>query len=220
MAVRYEMPAVAITDHGNLFGAFQFYRAAVERGVKPIIGCEVYVTRTSRFNRSPNSDRPNHLVLLAENEIGYKNLMKLVSLAYQEGFYYKPRIDKDLLAQHSQGLIGLSSCLRGEVSEALLEERYETARQAAHDHLEIFGKGNFFLELQDQGLEPEKKINPQIVKLSRETGIPLVATNDCHYLQQEDAHAHDVLLCIQTGKTLSDPNRMKFPTDQFFFPFL
>ena len=217
LAARYEMPAVAITDHGNLFGAFQFYRAAVERGVKPIIGCEVYVTRTSRFNRSPNSDRPNHLVLLAENEIGYQNLVKLVSLAYQEGFYYKPRIDKDLLAQNSQGLIGLSSCLRGEVSEALLEERYEAARQAAHNHLEIFGKGNFFLELQDQGLEPEKKINPQIVKLSRETGIPLVATNDCHYLQQEDAHAHDVLLCIQTGKTLSDPNRMKFSTDQFFF---
>ena len=217
LAARYEMPAVAITDHGNLFGAFQFYRAAVNRGVKPIIGCEVYVTRTSRFDRSPNSDRPNHLVLLAEDETGYRNLLKLASLAYQEGFYYKPRIDKELLAQNSRGLIALSSCLRGEVASALLEERYEQARQAAYDHQEIFGKGNFFLEMQDQGLEPEKKINPHIVKLSRETGIPLVATNDCHYLRPEDAHAHEVLLCIQTGKTLSDPNRMKFPTNQFFF---
>ena len=217
LAARYEMPAVAITDHGNLFGAFQFYRAAVNRGVKPIIGCEVYVTRTSRFDRSPNSDRPNHLVLLAEDETGYRNLMKLVSLAYQEGYYYKPRIDKDLLAENSRGLIALSSCLRGEVASALLEERYEQAQQAAYDHQEIFGKGNFFLEMQDQGLEPEKKINPHLVELSRKTGIPLVATNDCHYLRPEDAHAHDVLLCIQTGKTLSDPNRMKFPTDQFFF---
>ncbi len=217
LAARYEMPAVAVTDHGNLFGAFQFYRTAVNRGVKPIIGCEVYVAPTTRFDRSPTADRPNHLVLLCEDQTGYRNLVKLASLAYREGFYYKPRVDKDILNQHSEGLIALSSCLRGEVASALLEDRYERAKQSAYDLQEIFGKRNFFIEIQDQGLEQDKKINPDLVRLSRETGIPLVATNDCHYLRPEDAQAHEVLLCIQTGKTLRDPNRMKFPTDQFFF---
>ena len=217
LAARYQMPAVAITDHGNLFGAVQFYRAAVNRGVKPIIGCEVYVASSSRFDRSPTGERPNHLVLLCEDQTGYRNLVKLVSLAYQEGYYYKPRIDKELLQQHSQGLIALSSCLRGEVAAALLEDRYERAQQAAYDLRDIFGKSNFFLEIQDQGLEQEKRINPALTQLSRSTGIPLVATNDCHYLRPEDARAHEILLCIQTGKTLADPNRMRFPTDQFFF---
>lgn len=216
-AAELKMPAVAVTDHGNLFAAVRFYDAALKRGLKPIIGCEVYVAPTSRFDRTTDSDRPNHLVLLCENERGYRNLVKLASAAYIEGFYYKPRIDKDLLARHAEGLLGLSACLRGEVAAALSEDHYDTARQSAYDLRDIFGKGNFFLEIQDQGLAEEKRINPELVRLSRETGIPLVATNDCHYLTQSDSRAQEVLMCIQTGKTLSDTNRMKFPTDQFYF---
>jgi DNA polymerase III subunit alpha len=216
-AAELKMPAVAVTDHGNLFGAIKFYDAALKRGLRPIIGCEVYVAGTNRFDRSPDADRPNHFVLLCENERGYSNLVKLVSAAYTEGYYYKPRIDKDLLARHAEGLIGLSACLRGEVAVALSAGRYDAARQSAYDLRDIFGKGNFYLEIQDQGMTEEHKINPDLVRLSRETGIPLVATNDCHYLTQEDARAQEVLVCIQTGKTLSDPNRMKFPTDQFYF---
>ena len=216
-AAELKMPAVAVTDHGNLFAAVKFYDAALRYGIKPIIGCEVYVAPTNRFDRSPNADRPNHLVLLCENERGYRNLIKLASSAFLEGYYYKPRIDKDLLARHSDGLIGLSACLRGEVAVALLEDRYEAARQSAYDLRDIFGKGNFFLEVQDQGITEEHKINPQLGRLSRETGIPLVVTNDTHYLTQADARAQEVLICIQTGKTLSDPNRMRFATDQFYF---
>ncbi len=216
-AAELKMPAVAVTDHGNLFAAYQFYDAALNRGLKPIIGCEAYVAATNRFDRSPDSDRPHHLVLLCENERGYRNLLKLASAAYLEGYYYRPRVDKDLLARHADGLIGLSACLRGEVASALTADRYEAARQAAYDLRDIFGKGNFFLEIQDQGVTEERKINPQLARLSRETGIPLVATNDCHYLSQSDARAQEVLMCIQTGKTLSDTNRMKFPTDQFYF---
>src|SRR6266581_8961929 len=241
------MPAVAVTDHGNLFAAEHFHHEASTRGVKPIIGCEVYVARTSRNDRGAektNGDaRPartagsgpgggsaasgaasdlaqrgtNHLVLLCENAEGYRNLIKLVSAGYLEGFYYKPRIDYDLLARHSSGLIALSACLRGAVTEDLVEERPEQAREAAYRLRDIFGKGNFFLEIQDQGLEIEQRVNPKIVSLSRETGIPLVATNDCHYLSHADARAQEVLLCIQTGKTMSDAHRMKFATDQFFF---
>ncbi len=212
-----KMPAVAITDHGNLFGAIKFYEAAVRQGIKPIIGCEVYVSSTNRFDRSPDSERPNHLVLLCENERGYRNLVKLASSAYIEGYYYRPRIDKDLLARHSDGLIGLSACLRGEVAAALAAGHYETARQSAYDLRDIFGKGNFYLEMQDQGMAEEQKINPDLARMSRETGIPLVVTNDCHYITREDARAQEVLVCIQTGKTLSDTNRMRFPTDQFYF---
>jgi DNA polymerase-3 subunit alpha len=216
-AAELRMPAVAITDHGNLFGAVKFYEAALKRGLKPILGCEVYVATTSRFDRLPDSDRPYHLVLLCENERGYRNLLKLASSAFLEGFYYKPRIDKGLLAKHADGLIGLSGCLRGEVAVALSADKFDAARQAAYDLRDMFGKGNFYLEIQDQNLPEEKRINPQMVRLSRETGIPLVATNDCHYLTQEDARAQDVLVCIQTGKTVSDSNRMKFATDQFYF---
>ncbi len=216
-AAELRMPAVALTDHGNLFGAVKFYDAAIKRGVKPIIGCEVYVAPSNRFDRSPNSDRPNHLVLLCENESGYRNLVKLVSLAYTEGYYYKPRIDKDLLARHAGGLIGLSACLKGEVASALTAERHEAARQSAYDLRDVFGKGNFYLEIQDQGVPEEQRINPHLVRLSRETGIPLVATNDCHYLHRADARAQEVLMCIQTGKTLSDPNHMRFASDQFYF---
>ncbi len=233
-AARRQMPAVAVTDHGNLFAAESFYQKARTRGVKPIIGCEVYVAKGSRHDRGesvqrdgadvrpgaavePGQRSTNHLVLLCENAEGYRNLIKLVSAGYLEGFYYKPRIDYDLLAKHSSGLIALSACLRGAVTEGLVEDRPDQAREAAYRLQDIFGKGNFFLEIQDQGLEIEKRVNPEIVSLSRETGIPLVATNDCHYLTHADARAQEVLLCIQTGKTMSDAHRMKFATDQFFF---
>ncbi|MCL4523424.1 MAG: DNA polymerase III subunit alpha [Acidobacteria bacterium] len=224
-AARRKMPAVAVTDHGNLFAAANFFHQATTHGVKPIIGCEVYVAPGSRHDRgtadpdSPQagSGRSNHLVLLCENNEGYRNLLKLVSAGFLEGFYYKPRIDYELLAQHSSGLIALSACLRGAVSDALLAEEYARARENAHRLQDIFGKNNFFLELQDQGIDVEKRVNREMVKLSRESGIPLVVTNDCHYLTREDARAQEVLLCIQTGKTMSDGNRMKFATDQFYF---
>src|SRR5437667_5406477 len=230
-ASRQKMPAVAITDHGNLFAAANFFYEASKRDVKPIIGCEAYVAKGSRHDRgektqSYGGDRGeaesgprgnNHLVLLCENLEGYHNLIKLVSSGFLEGFYYKPRIDYDLLAKHSKGLIALSACLRGAVTEAVVDEKYDQARENAYRLRDVFGKQNFFLEIQDQGLPIEKDVNRDLVRLSKETGIPLVATNDCHYLHHDDAHAQEVLLCIQTGKTMSDTNRMKFATDQFYF---
>src|ERR1700693_5792486 len=232
-ASRQKMPAVAITDHGNLFAAANFFNEASKRDVKAIIGCEVYVAKGSRHDRGEKSGPPNgsqdraeaesggrgnnHLVLLAELLEGYHNLIKLVSSGFLEGFYYKPRIDYDLLAKHSKGLIALSACLRGAVTEAVVDEKYDLARENAYRLRDVFGQGNFFLEIQDQGLEIEKGVNRELVRLSKETGIPLVATNDCHYLHHTDAHAQDVLLCIQTGKTVSDAHRMKFATDQFYF---
>jgi DNA polymerase-3 subunit alpha len=216
-AARRGMPAVAVTDHGNLFAAAKFFHEATTHGVKPIIGCEVYVAPDNHKNRGSDAERSNHLVLLCENDEGYRNLIKLVSTGFLEGFYYKPRVDHDLLARHSSGLIALSACLRGEVADALLSEKYEQARTNAYRLRDIFGKNNFFLEVQDQGLEIEPRINRDLVKLSRESGIPLVATNDCHYLTRSDAHAQEVLMCIQTGKTMSDTQRMKFATDQFYF---
>jgi DNA polymerase-3 subunit alpha len=235
-ASRQKMPAVAITDHGNMFAAANFFDQASKRDVKPIIGCEVYVAKGSRHDRGekangnngqdrnggggeaePGGRGTNHLVLLCESLEGYHNLIKLVSAGFLEGFYYKPRIDYDLLAKHSRGLIALSACLRGPVTEAVVEEKYDQARENAYRLRDVFGKGNFFLEIQDQGLEIEKSVNRELVRLSKETGIPLVATNDCHYLHHGDAHAQEVLLCIQTGKTMSDEHRMKFATDQFYF---
>ena len=216
-AARRGMPAVAVTDHGNLFAAANFYHKAITHGVKPIIRCEVYVAPDNHKNRGADAERSNHLVLLCENEEGYRNLIQLVSTGFLEGFYYKPRVDHELLAQHSKGLIALSACLRGEVADALLAEKYEQARSNAYRLRDIFGKGNFFLEVQDQGLEIEGRINRDLVRMSKETGIPLVATNDCHYLTRADAHAQEVLMCIQTGKTMSDAQRMKFATDQFYF---
>src|SRR6266436_1213343 len=231
-ASRQKMPAVAITDHGNLFAAANFFNEASKRDVKAIIGCEVYVARGSRHERGektngsngqergegePGARGSNHLVLLCESLEGYHNLIKLVSAGFLEGFYYKPRIDYELLSKHSKGLIALSACLRGPVTEAVAEENFDLARENAYRLREIFGKGNFFLEIQDQGLEIEKRVNPQLVRLSKESGIPLVATNDCHYLHHDDAHAQEVMLCIQTGKTMSDAHRMKFQTDQFYF---
>jgi DNA polymerase-3 subunit alpha len=216
-AARRGMPAVAVTDHGNLFAAANFFHEATTRGVKPIIGCEVYVAPGSHTAKGADTERSNHLVLLCENNEGYRNLVQLVSTGFLDGFYYKPRVDHDLLAKHSRGLIGLSACLRGEVADALLAERHEQARDAAYRLQDILGKGNFFLEVQDQGIAVETRVNQDMVRLSRESGIPLVATNDCHYLTKADAHAQDVLLCIQTGKTISDPQRMRFATDQFYF---
>src|SRR5215472_6695485 len=231
-ASRQKMPAVAITDHGNLFAAANFFYEASKRDVKPIIGCEVYVAKGSRLDRGeragpsaaedrddfePGTRRFNHLVLLCESLEGYHNLIKLVSAGFLEGFYYKPRIDYDLLSKHSRGLIALSACLRGPVTECIVDEKFERARENAYRLRDIFGKGSFFIEVQDQGLPVEKPVNRELVRLSKETGIPLVATNDCHYLHHDDAHAQEVLLCIQTGKTLSDAHRMKFATDQFYF---
>ena len=215
LAEREEMPAIAMTDHGNLFGAVKFYGAAQAKGIKPIIGCEVYVSQKGHKVRN-ETDRYNHLVLLCKNIQGYRNLIKLVSTAYLEGFYYKPRIDKDLLASHSEGLICLSACLRGDVNEALLDKSYEDGRRLAYTYLDMFGKENFYLEVQDHGLDLDKKLLPRVFRLSQESGIPLVATNDAHYLTKDDARAHESLLCIQTGKTLSDPNRMRFSTDEFY----
>jgi DNA polymerase III subunit alpha len=209
------MPAVAMTDHGNMFGAVEFYNAAKERGINPIIGCEVYTSPLGQKNRS-NARSYNHLVLLCENQDGYRNLIQLVSSGYLDGFYNKPRIDKDLLARHSKGIIALSACLKGDIAEHLMEDRYQEAKKLAYEYQDIFGKNNFFLELQNHGLDQDKKILPMLYRMGRETGIPLVATNDAHYLKREDARAHEIMLCIQTGKTVSDPSRMKWDSPDFY----
>lgn len=211
------MDAVAITDHGVMFGAVEFYQKALEAGVKPIIGCEVYVAPRTRLDRDPVADRnPSHLVLLAKNQVGYQNLIKLVSMGFTEGFYYKPRIDYEALALHSEGLICLSSCLAGDIPTAILQGRIEAAEALARRLKALFAPGDFYLELQNHGLEEQKRVNRHLVALSDKLDIPLVATNDVHYLNREDAEAHDVLLCIQTGKILSDTERMRFPSDAFY----
>ncbi|HUA86129.1 MAG TPA: DNA polymerase III subunit alpha [Bryobacteraceae bacterium] len=215
LAVEQKMPAVAMTDHGNLFGAVEFYNKAKEKGIHPVIGCEVYVAQQGHTNKT-DTNRYNHLVLLCENAAGYRNLIQLVSTGYLDGFYYKPRIDKDLLSRHSKGLIALSACLRGDINETLLADRYEDARKLAYEYTDLFGRGNFFLELQDHGLDPDKKVLPLIHRLASDTSIPLVVTNDSHYLRQDDARAHEILLCIQTGKTMSDTNRMRFEHPVFY----
>jgi DNA polymerase-3 subunit alpha len=211
-----KMPSIAMTDHGNLFGAVEFYTKAKEKGINPIIGCEVYVAQSDRKKKSETDNRYNHLVLLCENQEGYKNLVKLVSSAYLEGFYYKPRIDKDLLAQHSKGLIAMSACLKGDINETLMGDRYEDAKRLAYNYSDMFGRNNFFLEIQDHGLEQDFKVVPQVKKLSQETGIPMVATNDSHYLRKEDARVQEIMVCIQTGKSISDPNRMRFDHPAFY----
>jgi DNA polymerase-3 subunit alpha len=215
LVVEQKMPAVAMTDHGNLFGAVEFYNSAKEKGVHPVIGCEVYVSQQGLASRSEN-DRYNHLILLCENQEGYRNLLQLVSTAFLEGFYYKPRIDKDLLARHSKGLIALSACLRGDINETLLANRYEEAKRLAYGYADMFGKHNFFLEIQDHGLEQDRSVVPEVLRLSQETRIPLVATNDSHYMRKSDVRAHEILLCIQTGKTMSDPQRMRFTQPEFY----
>lgn len=211
------MDSLAITDHGAMYGVIDFYRACIDAGVKPIIGCEVYVAPGSRQEREMvNGTNYYHLVLLAENNEGYQNLIKLVSLGFTEGFYYKPRVDKELLRKYSQGLIALSACLAGEVPHTILQVSYEKAKEAALEHRAIFGEENYFLELQDHGIPEQKIVNEQILRISKETGIPLVATNDSHYIYREDSAAHDILLCIQTGKTVHEEGRMRYQPEQFY----
>ncbi|HET7436226.1 MAG TPA: DNA polymerase III subunit alpha, partial [Thermoanaerobaculia bacterium] len=216
------MQSCAITDHGNMFGAVEFYNAMKKEGLKPIIGCEMYVAYGSRFDKAGVEDGQadaganNHLIVLAQNDTGYRNLVKLVSAGYTEGFYYKPRIDKDLLREHREGLIVLSSCLKGEVSQSLANGNLQKAKDAALAYREILGPDNFFLEIQDHGIPDQQKIVPMMAQLGREVGLQLVGTNDSHYLDKSDSFAHEVLLCIGTGKTLSDEKRMKFYSDDFY----
>ncbi len=219
-AKEYKMPALAITDHGNMFGAAEFYKKATQAGVKPIIGTEAYVAAGSRFDKKPIGKFPGggfHLVILAKNQTGYKNLIKLSTAGFLEGFYHRPRIDKQLLREHSGGLIALTACMKGEVNWHLLRGDPDRAVEAARELNEIFGDGNFYLEMQNHGLDKEELLLPMIYTVHRQTGIPIVATNDCHYLRQEDSEAHDALLCIQTGKLISDTDRMKYNTDQIYF---
>ena len=212
------MDSMAITDHGVMYGVIDFYRAARAAGIKPIIGCEVYVSPGSRFDRETvhGEDRYYHLVLLAENNTGYQNLMKIVSKGFVDGFYYKPRIDEEVMREYHEGIIALSACLAGEVPRYLEKGLYEDAKAAAKRHLEIFGDGNYFLELQDHGIPMQRQVNQGIMRLSKELNIPLVATNDCHYINAEDWEAHDILLCIQTGKKVSDENRMRYEGGQYY----
>ncbi len=220
-ASEYKLPAMAITDHGNLFGAIEFYKKVSKAGIKPIIGCEVYIAPGSRFDREPNTgngaEKSFHLILLARDINGYRNLTTLVTRAYLEGFYYKPRIDKDLLEQYSGGLIGLTSCLKGEVPYLLEKGLIDKAREAAIQYRHILGPDNFYIELQANGLPEQERVNKLLVELSSDLHLGLVATNDCHYLNREDAKAHDVLICIQTGKSLDDKDRMRFSGDEFYF---
>ncbi|MFR4987248.1 MAG: DNA polymerase III subunit alpha [Lachnospirales bacterium] len=211
------MDSIAITDHGVMYGAVDFYKEALKVGVKPIMGCEVYVASGSRFDKSYSKQNTYyHLVLLAENNEGYKNLIKLVSFGFTEGFYYKPRIDLEILKKYSKGIIGLSACMGGAVARSILTHSYEKAKEFALIYNDIFGQGNFFLELQDHGIENQVIVNENLIKLSKETGIPLVCTNDIHYIKAEDAEPHDILLCIQTGKTVEDENRMRYLGGQYY----
>ncbi len=216
-AVSMGMPAVALTDHGNLFGAVQFYSLARRKGIKPIVGCEIYVAKESRLKKAGGGDQSNHLILLAADATGYKNLSALASYGYLEGFYYKPRVDKELLERYKGGLIALSACMKGAVPQKLLMGQFDQAVEEASSLQDIFGKGGFYLELQDHGIPAQKGANAGLLRVSEKTGIPVVCTNDTHYLLQEDSFAHDVLLCIGTGKTVNDTDRMRYATDQFYF---
>ncbi len=216
-ALRMGMPALALTDHGNLFGALQFYNIARKKGLKPIIGCEIYVAKESRHKKTGGGDQSNHLVLLARNLEGYHNLSRLASYGFLEGFYYKPRIDKELLSKYSRGLIAASACLKGAVPQKILMEKPEAALEEAMVLRDIFGPDNFYLELQDHNLPAQRQVNPHIIEIAKKTGIPLICTNDTHYLKQSDNVAHDVLLCIGTGKVVSQPDRMRYESDQFYF---
>ncbi len=217
-AKELRFPAIAMTDHGNLFGAIEFYEEAQKHGIKPIIGMEAYIAPGSRFDKQAHGikEASFHITLLARNEAGYRNLMKLTSIGYLEGFYYRPRIDKEVLQKHSEGLLGLSGCLKGEVPYSLWNERPDEAKRAIREFVEIFGKENFYLELSNQGLEPQKKVIQAYAGLAKEFGIGRVATNDCHYISQKDAGAHDALICIGTGATLDEPNRMRYQGDQYY----
>jgi len=216
-AAELGMDSLAITDHGVMYGVIDFYKQALKAGIKPILGCEVYTARRTRHDKQPGVDADQgHLILLAQNNAGYKNLMKIVSLGFTEGFYYRPRIDMELLEKYNEGLIALSGCLSGDIARLLLNNEYEKAKEMALKFNNIFGEGNFYLEMQINGLAEQNLVNNGLIRLSRETGIPLVATNDAHYLTREDAKAHDVLLCIQTGKTINEENRMRFSSQEIY----
>ena len=211
------MKAIAITDHGVMYGAIEFYKECKKQGIKPIIGCEMYVAPRTRFDKEPNIDeRPGHLVLLAKDNEGYKNLAKLVSIAFTEGFYYKPRIDMEVIKKYSKGLVASSACLAGFINRALLADDYEKAKKIANEYIEIFGKDDFYIELQHNGIREQVIANQRLIKLARELGLKMIATNDAHYLKREDASSHDVLLCIQTGKKVSDVDRMRMGSDEFY----
>jgi DNA polymerase III subunit alpha len=221
-ASELQMPAVAITDHGNLYGALSFYHKMRDVGVKPIIGIEAYIARGSRHdkggeNLAPGEKATNHIVLLAKDLKGYHNLVKLSSFAFTEGYWRKPRIDRELLAQHSEGVIGLSACISGVPPALLLREKFDEAAKAALEFEEILGKGNYYLEIQEHGLDAQRRIRKPMVELAQKTGIPLVATNDSHYLNSTDVKAHDTLLCIGTGKTINDANRLTYGAPTFYY---
>ena len=209
------MDAVALTDHGNMYGAIAFYKACKDQGVKPILGCEVYVSEKDMTIKDKTNKR-FHLILLAENNQGFKNIMKIVSLAFVDGYYYKPRVDKEVLKKYSKGIIATSACLGGEVQRFILDRDLDAAKAAALEYREIFGENNFFLELQDHGMPEQARVNRELIKMSEELNFPLTVSNDVHYLDRDDAKSHDVLLCIQTGKTINEENRMKFPSDEFY----
>ncbi|HOO70351.1 MAG TPA: DNA polymerase III subunit alpha [Spirochaetota bacterium] len=219
-AVEMGMPAVALTDHGNMFGAIEFYQKAVKAGITPIIGEEFYIAPGSRFDktssRNNGEDTSYHLLVIAKNEEGYRNLMKLSSIGYIEGFYYKPRIDMEVLEKYSSGLICSSACLAGQIPQSILRGRMDEARETAGRFAEIFGRDHFYLELQDHGIPEQKTVNTELIKISSELNIPLIATNDAHYVNRDDAFSHEVLLCVQTGKTMTDPARMRFHSNEFY----
>jgi len=221
VAAAYEnkMPAVALTDHGNIFGAVSFFRQAKEKGVKPILGCEVYVAPKSRFNKKAGAKGPKHfhLILLVKNEKGYENLCQLITKSYLEGFYYRPRIDKELLAHHSEGLVALSGCLKGEIANYLSLGLEDKAQEVALEYASLFSKEDFYIEIQDHGMEEQKEINPLLIRLSQKLKLPLVATNDVHYLSKDDAESHDILLCIQTNRKVTEQDRIRFETNEFYF---
>ncbi|HYA92910.1 MAG TPA: DNA polymerase III subunit alpha [Thermodesulfobacteriota bacterium] len=219
LAKKYGMDALALTDHGNMFGAVEFYQMAIRHGIKPIVGCEIYVSPGSRFERKTGEggDGNYHLTLLVKNETGYFNLIKLVTLAYFEGFYYKPRVDKELLSKYNEGLIALSGCMKGEIATHANRGEMKKALQSAEEYRRIFSGGRFFIEIQNNGVENQLQVNERLLEVGHRFSLPAVATNDCHYLHRKDAKAQEVLLCIQTGKTLQDSDRMKFSSDEFYF---
>ena len=208
--------SVAMTDHGNIYGAVHFFNAAKEKGIKPILGCELYICQADDHRAKGDGDKYNHLLVLAENEEGYRNLVRLTSEAALHGFYRKPRVSKNFLAKHTKGLIGFSGCLAGEVSQHLMANDYDKAKKVAGGFEEMFGRGNFFLEVQDHRLAPDKAVVDAMFKLERELDIPLVATNDSHYIADADARSHEVLLCVQTAGSMNDPKRFKFDTEEFY----
>ncbi|KFO66955.1 DNA polymerase III subunit alpha, partial [Smithella sp. SCADC] len=216
-AREYKMPAIAITDHGNMFGAIDFYQHAYKHGVKPIIGCELYVAPNKLTDRTAGGESAKHLIVLVKNAQGYKNLMKLTTAGYLKGFYYRPRVDKELLKECHEGLIASSACLHGEIADLIMRGNIEEAKKVARHYQEIFGEDNFYLEIMENGIPEQKMANAGLLEISSELSIPLIATNDCHYLERDHAEAHDILLCIQTGKTIKDADRMSLSTDQFYF---